>query len=55
VVSGILPDVEGGIPAARKKRGHDGKLTNGFCSAVWLCERLIPPGWEARLHVSQDG
>ncbi len=46
-----LPDVEGGILAARKK-----------CGEVWIvwvfqralvCVRLLLPGWEARLYGRQ--
>ena len=46
-----LPDVEGGIPAARKKRPQS--CGSRILQRAAVCGRLVPPGWEARLYVRQ--
>jgi hypothetical protein len=51
VASGILPDVEGGIPAARRKRrnAHDSQSFQRLLAH----EGFFPPGKDARLYGSQ--
>ena len=51
VALGILPDVEGGIPAARLEHGllYVPRQFRGGSA----CGRSLSPGWEARLYVRQ--
>ena len=52
VASGILPDIEGGIPAARKQRCFETGLANVPTRAT-KCN-AISAGLEARLYGRQD-
>ncbi|HSY17373.1 MAG TPA: hypothetical protein VK815_03525, partial [Candidatus Acidoferrales bacterium] len=53
VASGLRPDVEGGIPAARKEPWTCQRLMN-IQKRFVLCE-VSSAGLEARLYGSQDG
>jgi len=48
-----VPDVEGGILAARKKPFKPPQPKK-ICSRVKQRKTPFPPGWEARLHGRQD-